>query len=175
MKSYFWPLLLLFVLWLAMTAVLPIWASHPWVPNLLLAGVLTLAVTDVALRWRWIIPLAGLMLDIHTGLLIGSFTIGFSFVYILAEYIFRKFIPASRFYFALPLAFFISRILLELWNMVLGFFAYNLGWPVQIIPLWYAPASKVLALIIGALGTVVLYVVWLEVLHRFDRPIRLRR
>jgi hypothetical protein len=58
-----------------MTAVLPVWLDVRYVPNLLLAGILVLAVTDISFKWFLWAVLAGFILDLESSLLFGSYAL----------------------------------------------------------------------------------------------------
>ena len=79
---------MLCVLWLCSGVILPAWFGVLWVPRLVLSGLLVLAVTDSDFKWQWCAPIAGLVFDVSTGVLPGTYMIGFSIIYIGAYKLF---------------------------------------------------------------------------------------
>lgn len=175
MRSTFWPLLFLLCLWLVMTSSLPVLVDTSFVPNLILAGAIVFAATDIEAKWVILVGVFGLLLDIQSSLLVGSFCLGLVGLYILVRYIFMYIVPSSRVQVALPLVYIGASILLQAWLWLFGVFAGKIGWPV-----W--PASIVFVMhlnwwvtaLMGGILTLLLYVLWLEILHRIDRPIRIK-
>ncbi len=173
MRTIFWPLLFLSVLWLIMVVGLPTFVQTHFVPNLILAGVIVLATTDAEARWILLVAVFGLLLDLESSLLFGSFGLGLVGMYLLVRYIFMHIVPSSRVYTAIPLVYVGANIILQVWLWLFGMFASKLGWPI-----W--PGLSLLSHIswwilscIGGFCTLLLYVLWLEILHRIDKPIRM--
>lgn len=175
MRSIFWPIALFIILEIVMQAVLAVWLPVQFVPNLLTAGVLILALAHVpAQSWFWIAVCAGALIDMQSSLLFGSYMLGFGMVYLGVQSIFPRFVPAERVYVALPAAYVVSSIFLLAWVLLIGRFASLLGWP--IVPTFSLAAGGpwVFSVIAGAVSTLVVYILWLEILHQFDRPLRLK-
>ena len=76
---------------------------------------------------------------------------------------------------ALPLAYIVSELMLTLWIYVVGLFATVIGWPIAPLFSLRGGVYTILSLIVGGVLSVVIYVIWLEITHRFDKPLRLRR
>lgn len=175
MRQYLWPTVLCLILWLLMTAVFPVWWDIRYVPNLLLAGILVLAVTDISFRWFWWAVLAGAVLDVEASLLFGSYALMLPLLYIGVRMTFLKLVPADRIYLALPGAYIAASAFLAIWVSVYGLLARQVGWPIEPIPVYTSLGAWVVSVATGAILTLVIYTAWLEVLHRVDRPLRLRR
>lgn len=175
MRSFFWPIILLLVLWVLMVYVLPSWVAVQYVPNLVLTGLLVLAITDANFRFYWLAFVVGFLLDVYTSLLIGSFALSLPFVYLIVRYAYKEFIPADKIYVALPITSLIIHILLKFWIVGVGFIGYNIGWPVRPVVTIRSLVAVGVAGVLAAIASLVIYLIWLEVLHRFDRPLRLRR
>lgn len=175
MKSILWPTILLITLWTIMVAVLPAWMSPQYVPNLILAGVLVLAVADLDSRVLGLVALFGFFLDVHSSLLIGSYAIALPLLYIVVHFVFKHFVPSDHIYFALPTAYIVTELALKVWLYIAGLFASVVGWPIT--PLFSVRNGGyiVLSLFAGGVLCFGVYIVWLEVTHRFDKPLRLRR
>jgi hypothetical protein len=168
-------IILMLALWLLMTAVLPAWLDVRFIPNLVLAGALVLAVANPDQRGLLVVAVLGLILDMQGSLVIGSFTIGLCLLYASVQALFRRFVPADRVYLALPLTFIASHILLGLWIFVIGLAASNAQWPVQPQFAVHATPAYLVTLLIGAVLTLGIYLLWLEVMQRAERPLRLHR
>lgn len=175
MKSILWPTLLLITLWVIMTAILPGWMSARYVPNLILAGVLVLAVTHFDGRTIVLTAVFGLFLDIHSSLLMGSYTLAFPLLYWLTHFIFVRFVPSDRMNVALPVTYMITELLLKGWVYGIGLLATLVGWPIQPLFTLHGGLYSFFSLVMGGVLSVAIYVVWLEITHRFDKPLRLRR
>ncbi len=175
MKSILWPILLLIALWVIMTAVFPVWMSGRYVPNLVLAGVLVLGLTHFDGRTLVLSAVFGLFLDIHSSLLIGSYALALPFLFWLIHAAYARFVPSDHMYIALPATYVVSELMLKVWLSVVGLFAVVLGWPIGPLFSLNGAVYTMLSLVVGGVLTVVVYVVWLEITHRFDKPLRLRR
>lgn len=175
MKSIIWPTILLLTLWVVMVAVLPAWINLRYVPNLILAGVLVLAITDLDSRVLGLVAIFGFFLDVQSSLLIGSYAVGLPVLYMAVHFSFKHFVPSDRIYIALPASYILTELILKVWLYLVGFLASVVGWPV--VPLFSLRGGgyTVLSLLIGGLMSFGIYIVWLEVTHRFDKPLRLRR
>lgn len=166
---------MLCVLWICVAVILPAWFGVLWVPRLVLSGLLVLAVTDSDFKWQWCAPLAGLVFDLSTGVLPGTYMIGFCIIYILIRMIFFRLVPSDKLLPALGLAFVLATLLLGLWMSFVGMLVTALGYPVIPTSMWHMPVTELTRTGIGAVLTVGIYLVWLEFLHTFSKPIRLRR
>lgn len=166
---------MLFILWLCTAVVLPAWVGVLWIPRLVLAGVLVLAVTDNEFKWQWCAPAAGLIFDFSTGVLPGTYMIGFSIIYILARASFYRIVPSDKIIPALGVAFVLATLLLGVWMSVVGVLATALGYSILPTSLWRMPRAELIRTGVGAILTVGVYLIWLEFVHMFSRPIRLRR
>lgn len=166
---------MLCVLWLCTAVVLPAWFGVVWIPRLVLSGLLVLAATDIEFKWHWCAPAAGLVYDFSTGALPGTYMIGFSVIYILVRVSFFRIVPSDKIIPSLGLAFILATILLGMWMYFIGFVATALGYPIIPIHIWNMPIPELVRAGIGALTTVGIYLIWLEFLHTFSKPIRLRR
>lgn len=175
MKSILWPILLFVTLWIIMTAVLPAWIGVRYVPNLILAAALVLAITYFDGRTLLVVSVFGLFLDIHSSLLIGSYALALPFLYWITHFSFAHFIPSDHIYIALPLTYIATELLLKLWIYAVGLFAIVVGWPVAPLFSLRGGAYTILSLVAGGVLSVVIYLIWLEITHRFDKPLRLRR
>lgn len=163
------------VLWLCTAVILPAWFDVLWVPRLVLSGLLVLAVTDSDFKWQWCAPFAGLVFDLSTGALPGTYMIGFCIIYILVRVSFFRVIPSDKTLPALALAFALATVFLGLWISLVGMLTAALGYPVIPTNMWYMPLLELTRTGVGMVLTVCIYLVWLEFLHMFSRPIRLRR
>jgi hypothetical protein len=175
MKSIFWPILLFVTLWIIMIAVLPVWVDGRYVPNLILAGTLVLAVTYFDGRTLLVVSLFGLFLDIHSSLLMGSYALALPFLCWITHFSFTHFIPSDRIYIALPLTYVVTELILKLWVYVVGLFAAVVGWPIAPLFSLRGGVYTLLSLLVGGVLSVGIYLLWLEITHRFDKPLRLRR
>jgi hypothetical protein len=175
MRHYLWPTILCFILWLLMTAVLPVWLDVRYVPNLLLAGILVLAVTDISFKWFLWAVLAGFILDLESSLLFGSYALILPLIYMVARGLFLRLVPADRIYIALPATYVGASAVLALWVSVYGILARQIGWPIEPIPAYTGFGVWLVSVVVGAALTLIVYTIWLEILHRVDRPLRLRR
>ena len=156
-----------------MVVVLPTFVQTHFVPNLILAGVIVLAITDAEARWILLVAIFGLLLDLESSLLFGSFGLGLVGVYLLVRYIFMHIVPSSRVHLAIPLIYLGSSIILWVWLWLFGVFAGKLGWPIGLSISLIAHISWWLVACLGGFCTLLLYILWLEILHRIDKPIRM--
>lgn len=166
---------MLCVLWICTTVILPAWFGVLWVPRLLLSGLLVLAVTDSDSRWHWCAPIVGLVFDLSAGALPGTYMIGFSIIYMLTRMSFSRVVPSDKTLPALGVVFVLSTLFLGVWVSVGGVVATALGHAVIPTNIWHILTTEAVRTGIGAVLTVGIYLVWLEFLHMFSRPIRLRR
>lgn len=175
MKPLYPSIILMFLLWLVMTVLLPAWFGARFIPNLVLVGVLVMAVTESDWRGLVLAAMFGLVLDAQSNLLVGSYTLGLCLLYFSTRGLFSRFVPTDRVYLALPIGYVVSQVLLQLWILVVGMLARNMGW--QVNPLLRAHVSPIylVTLAIGGIFTLVLYIVWLEFFQRVERPLRLKR
>lgn len=174
MRTFLWPTILITVLWLCMVAVLPAWVPAQYVPNIVLAGLLVLAITDTELKFYPVACLVGIFMDVQTGLLFGSFALGYGLVYIGSRAAFKRFVPADRALVFLPLAVVLAKLFLGTWLFFIGFFAGSLGF--AIVPHYATQniSAYVITAVVEAGLALVIYVLWLETMHRFSRPLRMR-
>lgn len=175
MRSIWWPIALLCVLWLCTAVILPAWFGVAWIPRLVLAGLLALAATDAEFKWHWCAPVAGLVFDFSTGALPGTYMIGFSIIYILVRVSFFRIVPSDKIIPTLGLAFILATVLLSVWMYLIGVLATVFNYPVVPVTIWDVPFTELLRTGVGALATVGIYLIWLEFVHKFSKPIRLRR
>lgn len=175
MRSIWWPIALLCVLWVCTAVILPAWFGVIWIPRLVLAGLLVLAATDAEFKWHWCAPIAGLVFDLSTGTLPGTYMIGFSIIYILVRVSFFRIVPSDKIIPTLGLVFILSTFLLSVWMYLVGVLATVLNYPVVPINMWNMLLVELLRAGIGALATIGIYLIWLEFVHTFSKPIRLRR
>ncbi len=173
MRPYFWPLLFLTFIWLLNIAVLPVFLQVNFVPNLVLAGIVVLAITDVETRWIWLAAFFGLLLDAQSSVLYGSFTLGLVSIYLMVKYIFIIIVPSSHIHLAIPFAYIVGNLVLQVWIWILGIFAGKLGWPVWPSIYDLAHLRWWMASVVGGGFALLFYIVWLEILHRLKRPIRM--
>lgn len=166
---------MLFVLWLCTAVVLPAWMDVLWIPRLVLAGVLVLAVTDNEFKWQWCAPIVGLVFDFSTGVLPGTYMIGFSIIYILARVSFYRIVPSDKILPALGVTFVLATLLLGVWTSVVGALATAFGYPIVPTSIWRIPQTELIRTGLGAIASVGIYLMWLEFVHMFSKPIRLRR
>lgn len=168
------PALLLSGAWLLQTAVLSVWFGAAYAPNVVLCVLLVFAVTDSELRFFWLAAFASLVLDVQNRLVIGSFTFGIPLCYLIVAAASRHLLRSDRIYVSLPILYLAIRLFLHVWIFAVGFVAGFLGWELRPLFSFRQEFAWVWSSIVGAGLTVVIYFVWLEVLHRAERPIRLR-
>lgn len=166
---------MLFVLWLCTAVVLSSWVGVLWVPRLVLAGILVLAVTDNEFKWQWCAPVAGLVFDFSSGVLPGAYMIGFSIIYILVRVSFYRIVPSDKILPALGVTFVLATLLLGLWISAVGVLAAALGYSILPTSVWHMPQTELIRTGMGAVATIGIYLIWLEFVHMFSKPIRLRR
>lgn len=174
MRSIFWPTIFLLVLCILWGTALPIWLEPVFIPNLLLGGLMVLAMTDADADWFLLAPLFGLWLDFQSNVLIGSYSVGFLGIYLVTRYLFRHIVPSSRIHFAIPITFIFGSGVLQAWLWLYGVFASKLGWPIVPSLSMFTHFTWWVVCGLGSALAVLMYIFWLEIMHRFDRPIRMR-
>lgn len=175
MRSIWWPVSLLLVLWLCATVILPAWFGTLWVPRLVLAGLVVLAVTDIEFKWYWCAPAAGLVYDITTGVLPGTYMVAFAFLYIFVRTIFFRVVPSDKIVPAVGVAFIVATVLLGVWLGLVSAIAIAFNYPIVPMSTWSVFKMEFARTLIGAAAAIGIYLIWLEFIHMFSKPIRLRR
>lgn len=174
MRSLFWPAGLLICLGVLTEHVLAVWFPPSYVPNLLFAGVLVLALSDDRRSTFWLVAATGAYMDLATGLLFGTYTLGFTFLYAAAQFVFFRFVPSEQIYVALPAAYVVGSVILLAWVFCMGAVASLLGWPITPSLSLAQFSSRFFGAVLGAVLSLGIYVVWLELLHRTGKSVRFK-
>ncbi len=173
-RSAFLPGIILLGAWVLQSAVFGTWFGAAYAPNLVLCVLLVYAVTDTELRYFWLAVLAAVFLDVQNRLIVGSFAIGIPLAYMFAAAISRQVLRSDRIYVTLPVLYLGVRLFLHAWIFLVGYIAGLLGYELRPIFSFHQELAWMWSSLVGAGFTMVVYFFWLELLHRIDRPIRLR-
>ncbi|MBP9686712.1 MAG: hypothetical protein KBD66_02850 [Candidatus Doudnabacteria bacterium] len=173
-RSFFVPILMLVCAWVLQVTVLAAWFGAAYAPNLVLCVLLVFAVTDADLRYFWLSVVTALFLDLQNRLVIGSFSLAVPLCYVFVAALSRQILRSDRIYITLPVLYFVVRLFLHGWIYFVGFVAGFMGYELRPLFSFRQEFVWVGSSIVGAGLTVVVYFFWLELLHRLDRPIRLR-
>lgn len=173
-RSVLLPSIILLCAWVLQAAVFGVWFGAAYAPNMVLCVLLVYAVTDAELRYFWLAVLAAVFLDIQNRLVVGSFAIGIPLAYVFAAAISRQVLRSDRIYVTLPVLYLGVRLFLHAWIFLVGYFAGLLGYDLRPIFSIRQELAWLWSSLVGAGLTMVVYFFWLELLHRIDRPLRLR-
>ncbi len=174
MRPYYLPTVILLCLWLVQIAIFPVFFASPLAPNLFLCALLVFAVTDFDLRYFWLSIGAAIILDVQNRLVIGSFALSVPLLYILAASASKQFLRGDRMYVVVPALYMVGRFIIHIWVYFVGYFASILGWDTPPLFSFRQELAWVWGTLAGAVLTVIFYFIWLELLHRTDKPLRLR-
>lgn len=175
MKEWLPEAIFLFALWVLQALVLPVFLAPSHIPRLLVAGLVVLAVRGESKAMPWLLLVIGVWMDVTNGLVVGAYTLGFVFLYLLLSKMEKNLLPTKYRYFAVMGLGALFSLLLDIWVIVYGWLSVRFGWPVVVGNFFALEFSTWLRLFLTGGSAFLLYLLWQELSFAFAKPLSIQR